>query len=176
MASQTTLGLDALEVIVDPYIDSSVFLASIKKETLLAHGGLWRVQIASAILEGARRGDYKIYTSFWTMTEVQRRNNKSVPFDQEELDEVNGLFREFMEHGWIESIELGREVAEKAQELGAKYGVKPPDCVHLASAMLSSAKVLFAWDNPWFSLFPKTGGMRRSEVERAVLGWTTYHL
>src|SRR5690606_12279274 len=55
---------------------------------------------------------------------------------------------------WLEGIEVGRLIGEKAQELGAKHGLSAADSVHLASAIHSGAKMLFAWDRNWMNRFP----------------------
>src|SRR5688572_3680085 len=141
MVSQPTLSIEEASPRIEaPYLDSSVCLAHIKGERLLAHGGLSRIQVTTAILEAARQGQFKIWTSFFTLAEVRRiRGSTSTP-SLAELRDVNQLFAEFLQHQWIEPLELGRSVGEKAQELGAIHSLSAADSVHLASAVLSGAK------------------------------------
>jgi predicted nucleic acid-binding protein len=151
---QAVLGLETMPEIDNPYLDSSVFIAHIKQETLPASGGLTRVQITRALLNGAAQGRFRIRTSFWTLAEVRRVRSAQEQLTADELPTVNSLFAEYFEHRWIEPVELGREIAEKAQTLGAIYGILPGDAVHLASAILSGSKLLMAWDKPFLAAFP----------------------
>ena len=47
-------------------------------------------------------------------------------------------------------IALDRPVAEKAQEVGAMYGIAGAHAVHLASAIVAGCNVLLVWDKPTF--------------------------
>src|SRR5262249_47184123 len=98
---------------------------------------------------------YKILTSFFTLAEVRRVRGSQERLQQDELENINQMFADFLEHEWIEPIELGRSVAEKAQTLGAIYGINPGDAVHLPSAIMGGAKMLLAWDRGWLNRIPE---------------------
>jgi predicted nucleic acid-binding protein len=101
-----------------PYLDSSVFLALVKREEIPCPGGLVRWQIAERILEDAASGEYNIFTSTATIAEVRRVRRQDQPLAPDELR----LVQEFFQHEYIQTIDVTREIAEKAQELGATYG------------------------------------------------------
>lgn len=148
--TQPSLPLDTLPPLTAPYLDASVFLAHIKEETIPCRG-MTRFEITTALFQGAELGKYKIYTSFLTIAEVRRLKESGKELTSDELPKINGLFTRFMENEWIVPIEIGRVVAEKAQELGATYGMSPTDAIHLASAIVAGCNVLMVWDKRKFS-------------------------
>lgn len=149
-SSQPSLCLPLLPPLDRPYFDASVFLAHIKEETLLARDGLSRFEITSALFTRAENGIFQIHTSFQTLAEVRRLRESHKELEPEELPLVNALFSKYLENGWILPIEVGRLVGEKAQELGALYGMSPTDAIHLASAIIGGCNVLLVWDKPTF--------------------------
>lgn len=96
-----------------PYLDSSVFVAYIKKEPLVADNGHTRWEIAYNVLRAAEASRFKVYTSTVTIAEVRRLKERNQTLDANELSLVQGLFQ----HSYIEPIEVSRDIAEKAQEL-----------------------------------------------------------
>jgi len=155
-AGQQSLGLQTLPPLTSPYVDSSVFLAHIKGETIPCRGST-RIEITRGLFHGAEAGRYKLYTSFLTLAEVRRLRESGKTLAPDELPQVNQLFARFLENAWLVPVELGRLVAEKAQTLGASYGMNPPDAVHLASAILAGCNVLMVWDKGRFSNLFSTG-------------------
>lgn len=151
------MDLKLLPPLETPYLDASVFLAHVKEEPHPAFNGRPRFEITTNILEGARQVKYVIYTSFLTIAEVRRLRESKKELDSSELLKINALFADFLEHEWIMPIEVSREIAEKAQELGAIYGMAPTDAIHLASAILNKCNVLMVWDKPRFSDLFKDG-------------------
>ena len=132
-----------------PYIDSSVFLAVIKKEAILCSNGLMRWQAAEHILREAERGRYQLYTSTITLAEVRRIRGRNIELTQTEFDTVSGFFR----NEYLRVSAVTREIAEKAQSLGARYGILPMDAIHLATAIHLRCDVLLVWDKPFSSQF-----------------------
>lgn len=147
---QAPLALETLPPLEKPYLDSSVFLAHIKQEDIPCRGTT-RAAITTGLFQGAEQGRYRIYTSFMTIAEVRRLRESGKELTGDELPAVNALFDRFLENQWIIPIEVGRAVAEKAQELGARFGMSPTDAVHLASAVLAGCNVLMVWDKGRFS-------------------------
>jgi len=151
---QGHLRLETLPPISDPYLDASVLLAHIKVEQILTGRGRTRAEITTALFEGAEQGRYKIITSTLTIAEVRRLRESGKELSPDELPAINALFKRFMEHEWIILVEVSRAVAEKAQELGAVYGMNPPDAIHLASAILTpGCSVLMVWDKSFSGKF-----------------------
>lgn len=125
-----------------PYLDSSVFFAHIKREEIDCGGGLQRWEVAYGILKDAESGVYKVFTSTVTLAEVRRIKVKDEELDENELEAVRNLFA----HEYISLIEVNREIGEKAQRLGAAYGITPMDAIHLATAIWWKCDVFLYWD------------------------------
>jgi len=151
---QAGLDLDILPTIRAPYFDASVFIAHIEQELYPAFEYRPRIAITLALFEAARNKQFQIFTSFFTWAEVRRIRGATDPLEPHELIEITQLFNEFMEREYIVPIEVNREVGEKAQELGATYGISPTDAVHLASAIIAGCPMLFLWDKGWEEKFP----------------------
>ena len=97
-----------------PYLDSSVFFALVKREQIVCPSGLSRWETAKHIFDDAESGKYKIFTSTATIVEVRRIHQRTETLDQAELRQI----QEFFQHQFILTIDVTREIAEKAQELG----------------------------------------------------------
>ncbi len=132
-----------------PYVDSSFFFAIIKKEEIQCPGGLMRWEIAERIVTDAERGDYYLHTSTITLAEVRRIREKREQLSQNEVATVQAFFQ----NEYIRLIEVSREVGEKAQILGAEYGINSMDAIHLGTAILWSCDVLLVWDKRFSSRF-----------------------
>ncbi len=150
-------GFTALPALKRPYFDASVFLAHLKQEATACRNTT-RFDITTRLFADAEAGKFQIYTSFITITEVRRlqitRGVFKQPLDASELATINGLFRKYLENAWIVPIEVGRLVAEKAQELGAQYDISTQDAIHLASAIIAGCDALLIWDKAFLSKFP----------------------
>jgi predicted nucleic acid-binding protein len=164
--SQTLLGLQLPPPLTTPYFDASVFLAHIKEETLPAYNGLTRVQITTGLFNQAEEGRFKIHTSIQTWAEVRRLRESRKELTADEAPKVNSLFTKYLENEWIVPIEVGRLVGEKAQQIGATYGMFPTDAIHVASAIIAGCNVLLVWDKPTFlSRLPQGSQPHIREIE-----------
>lgn len=132
-----------------PYLDSSVFFAHIKQEAIICPGGLMRWEIAKHIFEDAESGKYTIFTSTATIAEVRRIKERMEPLDLAELQQI----QEFFQRQFIQPIDVTREIAEKAQQLGAEHGINPIDAIHLATAIWWKCDVLLVWDKQFSRRF-----------------------
>ena len=132
-----------------PYLDSSVFFAWVKQEDIPAAGGLPRWEIVGRIFREAEAGQYPIYTSVAAIAEVRRIQNQSEPLAAVELAQI----RAFFQRSFIQTADVTREIAEKAQELGAAHGLTPIDAIHLATAILLGCDVLLVWDKRFSQRF-----------------------
>ena len=74
-----------------------------------------RWEITQHILNDAEAGHYDIYTSTATIAEVRRLQSRTDRSDEAELRQI----REFFQHQFIHTIDVTRQIAEKAQALGS---------------------------------------------------------
>lgn len=132
-----------------PCLDSSVFFALVKQEQITGPGGLTRWEIARRIFEDAESGKYTIFTSTITIAEVRRIRERTKPLDRKEIQQV----QRFLQRSFIQTIDVTREIAEMAQELGAEHGISPIDAIHLATAIWNGCDVLFVWDKRFSGRF-----------------------
>ena len=149
-SSQDMLPSDMPPLLTTPYLDASVFIAHIKEESIPCRGRT-RYEITTDLFEGARQQRYQIYTSFFTLAEVRRLRESRSELAENELPKINALFAEFLSHGWIVPVVLDRNVGERAQIIGANFGMSPADAVHMASAIEAGCNVLLVWDRGTFS-------------------------
>ncbi len=75
---------------------------------------------------------------------MRRIKVKNEVLNEDELKAV----RSFFAHEYIQLIEVNREIGEKAQRLGAAYGITPMDSLHLATAIWWECDVFLFWDKP----------------------------
>ena len=143
-------GFATVLSLTKPYFDSSVFIAHIRGETISCPDGSTRVETTTHLFEDAKGRKLTIFTSTVTIAEVRRMRHKKEPITDKEIAHINTFFAEFLEHEWMYPIEVTREIAEKAQRLGAQYGIDAMDSIHLASAIWNKCTVLFVWDKSTF--------------------------
>lgn len=123
---------------VRPYVDSSVFIAWLWGEV---NNGVDRKAVGTHIFKQAERGLFKLHISAFTLAEVHKKwklPRLTAPQDQQLIA--------FFEHEYIEIVDVDREVGERANELCRQFGLKPPDAIHVASALRANCEVLLAWD------------------------------
>jgi predicted nucleic acid-binding protein len=127
-----------------PYLESSVFIALIKGEVI---NTIDRGEIAQHILDGASADRWPIFTSTFTLAEVIKARNKPLltPAEEKKIDD-------FFKHEYIKLVILDREVAELARKLARSHALRPPDAVHLASAVKVRADELLMWDENDFPI------------------------
>lgn len=122
-----------------PYLDSSGFISFIKMEVVK---GIERGKIVKHILTNAARGDYPIYTSAFTLAEVNKL--RSQPRNTTDVSEE---ILAFFENEYIKLVDVDRRIGEEANHFCRQYGLYPADAVHLASALRAGCDVLLAWDD-----------------------------
>jgi len=142
-----------------PYLDSSVFISWVNNETDIE--GVDRKAIADGILNAARDGFFRVYTSTLTIAEVHKM--RSGPRLEE--DRANRLL-EFFQSDFILYVDVERRVAEAAHRLCREHGIYPCDGIHLAAALEAKCEVLLAWDDRFEKV--KHPGIRIEAPEMAV--------
>lgn len=143
---------------VRPYLDSGVFISWLRDSDVgpLADGSVGDRRPASEhVLLEAQNGNYKAVTSFFTMAEVYKKKGSPDYPGITLTDEQNGKILKYFENEWIEWVLLDRLVAEEANRLLLRYKaqkLRPPDAVHLASALRAKCDVFLTWDGPLLAI------------------------
>ena len=125
------------------HLDSSVYIAFLNGETIPAHGGLARVDIAELILDAGEAGLITIYTSTVTLVEVRRGDTSSPNSGQFRIDMIDELFRKSL----TRFVDVDRAVALTARQIANGYGIQTMDAIQVASAEAARCDELFIWDD-----------------------------
>lgn len=119
------------------YWDANVFLGWLKEEKD-------KVEACRDVLVSAQSGEVTIVTSAITLTEVvyvrNRPDESRLPVDQERK------LVAFFENEFIELWNAERKICEYAREIVWEYDVKPKDCIHAATALMSEVANLDTYD------------------------------
>jgi predicted nucleic acid-binding protein len=105
------------------YWDACTFLGWLKEEAD-------KVSACRGGIRAAERGDIQIVTSTLTLAEVLKLKGEE-PIPAADADRVRGFFG----NEYITLAMLNRPIAEMAQDLVWREGVKPKDAVHVATAL-----------------------------------------
>jgi predicted nucleic acid-binding protein len=127
---------------VKPYVDSSVFIAWIHKEVV---AGVDRFAIADHVIKKAERGEYPIYISALTLSEVHKLPRGTTPALTPEQDDM--IIR-FFQNDLFKVLPVDRDIGEAANRLCRDYGIHGNDATHLACALRAKCDVLLVWDRP----------------------------
>lgn len=119
-----------------PYLDSSVYIAAIKGEQ-------GRADVAKRILNDARNGSLQIVGSTFVIAEVLRGRSEPAPLTAEQERVID----EYVFHDYITWVEVDVSIALESRKLARRHGLKPPDAIHLASAIRGGADQLLRWDD-----------------------------
>lgn len=116
------------------YWDACAWIALIQKEKIAKPGSRIedREQMCRGVIEAAKKGNVEILTSALCLAEVCKNPGL---VQTQTSDKVAAFF----ERDFIFVINVDTAVGEKARELmmGGYAGLKPPDAIHLATALLS---------------------------------------
>lgn len=131
-----------------PYLESSVFIAWIKGESIAQTdaegkeiGRENRAEIAKHILSLAEAGQFHVYTSSITITEVHKGNHGK-PASGGDSNIID-----FFRSGFFKIVDVDRTIAESAHRWCRSLKLKPYDSVHLACALRAGCDVLLTWDS-----------------------------
>jgi predicted nucleic acid-binding protein len=127
-----------------PYLESSVFIALLKGEVV---GGIDRGEIAQQILDDGAHKRWDIFTSAFSLAEVIKDKKRPLLTPEEEKK-----IADYFKHEYIKLVTLDREVGEKARSLARYFSLRPPDAVHLASAIRAKCDELLTWDTGNFPM------------------------
>jgi predicted nucleic acid-binding protein len=100
-----------------------------------------RVAACRAALHDGEAGTTRPLTSAFTLAEVVRHGQRRL--NGQALAMIDGFFNQ----PWIRVVALDRNVSTEARRISWEYGLKPPDAVHIATAVFYGAKALFTYDD-----------------------------
>jgi predicted nucleic acid-binding protein len=107
-----------------------------------------RIEILSEYIAEAQKGKLCLVTSAFTLAEVVKVG-RALPEEDERI------IRDFFENPYILIQQLDRAVAEIARGIVRSHShIKPPDAVHIASAVVAEAPTLLTYDRE--HLIPKS--------------------
>ncbi len=105
-----------------------------------------------SVIRAAERGEVQLVTSAITLTEVIKLKGEP-PLTREHETRL----RNFFLHQYILVREVDRFTAEEARELIWRFGVKPKDSIHVATALRAGLTVLDTFDDGLIKLSGKLG-------------------
>ena len=93
---------------------------------------------------GAQQGKYVLYGSELLLLEVLVK-----PFQRQDLV-LETAFRQLLTNSReLSLLPLSRTVSERAGRLRAEHGIKTPDAIHLATALLAGCNFVVTNDSAW---------------------------
>lgn len=131
------------------HLDSSVYIAFLNGETIPAHGGLARVDLAELILDAGESGIISVSTSTVTIVEVRRGTNAVSVTEQSRIRMIDSLF----DRSLTRFVDVDRAVALTARRIANRYSINAMDAIQVASAEAAGCDELFIWDNRVVSKF-----------------------
>lgn len=140
------------------YWDACAWIAYIARETAipLKRGGTEnRFAMCEGVLRGARDGKFEIVTSAFTLAEVCR----SPQVSSSPVDNLPAFF----ERSYVLVVPVDLSIGRHAQTMQASglISLKPPDAVHLASALRAEVDQINSFDRKILDLdgkIPSRGG------------------
>ena len=133
------------------YWDACAWIAYIQKE-MPGPGKSFteqRYEMCRETLKRAELGEYEIATSAFTLAEVCKR-----PLDP---TSPGSNLSAFFDQPYIVVIPVDKQVGRHAQSLQLTLaGLKPPDAIHLASAIIWNVPIFHTFDGPLIDLTRKT--------------------
>jgi predicted nucleic acid-binding protein len=130
------------------YWDSCVFLSAIQQTA-------GRYAILKAILDCAAADRVVIVTSALTIAEVVKMDCGSADSAQMAKDAV--AIQQFFENDYLAIKNVDRIVAAQASDIVRQYGIKPPDAIHIVTALISKCDRLETYDERLLRLDNRIG-------------------
>jgi len=136
------------------YWDSCVFISCIEQTP-------GRFPILKTIIRDAQAGSLVLVASTLVIAEVVKLNG-STESEQQQAKRI----RDFFENDYIEVRTVDRLTAELAVKISREHGLKPPDAIHVATAILHECDCLQTYDG-------ETGGAGKLLAFDGKIGWPT---
>lgn len=99
-----------------------------------------RVEICNAIIEAAKRGEIKLYTSYLSLCECAKVKG-------EYASEAEELIRDFFKNSYIIPVSVDDKVSRITRNLVRENGLDVRDAIHLATAFALKADEFQTWDD-----------------------------
>lgn len=117
------------------YLDTSVYIAAFKNES--------GREVSGHILRAARQGRISIVASTFVMAELVHGSGRLDPMTSGQ----DTIIEKTLVSSRIDFIELDMDIALQARRIAREHGLKPPDAVHIATALQADADVFLSWDD-----------------------------
>ena len=124
------------------HLDSSVYIAFLKGETIPAHGRMNRVDLAQLIFDAGEAGLLTVFTSTVTLVEVRRGTDSLSVSEQSRISLIDSLF----DRSSTRFVDVDRALALSARRIANRYAISTMDAVQVASAEATYCSELFIWD------------------------------
>ncbi|MBI3464998.1 MAG: PIN domain-containing protein [Planctomycetes bacterium] len=105
------------------YWDSCVYISCIEETP-------GRFPVLSSLIELAKKGEIVFVASAFVIAEVTKLDRPDLT-SKEQAQRI----RDFFENDYIKVRGVDRRTSEEAAEISRIYGLKPPDAVHVATAI-----------------------------------------
>lgn len=128
------------------YWDSCVFLSRFQRT-------VGRIDTIEKITDAAEKGQVKLLISTYSLSEVARitpskdSQGKEIVITEEQIEQELQLISGYFENDYIITKPLTQVISEMAREYVAKFGLKPGDAVHVATAIFWDVPVLHTYDD-----------------------------
>ena len=127
------------------YWDSCVFISCIQHDAA-------RFGILGAIVEEAKSEKVILVASTMVIAETVKLSGDAQLWKQE-CDKI----RAFFDNEFIEIVDVTKEIGESAANICREHGLKPPDAIHVATALKYGCKCMHAYDGQLLALNGKVG-------------------
>jgi predicted nucleic acid-binding protein len=138
------------------YWDSVVFISLLQRTA-------GRYEVLDTIVAAAVRAEIGIVTSAFTMAEVVKLTG--LPLLEPQIEK---LIVDFFENDYIVIRNVDRFVSERSRPLIRDLNIKPPDAIHLATALLSKVAVLYTYDHDLLRWNGQVDGLRIEQPVQAI--------
>lgn len=119
------------------YWDACTFISRIQ-------GDVGRIADLEFITDEAAAGKVQIVTSALSIAEACHiRRDCSA---DEKLRDIEAIGK-FFDNDYIHVIQLTRKIATEAAKIAVQQGLKPPDAIHLATAIGSNCQIVHTYDD-----------------------------
>jgi predicted nucleic acid-binding protein len=124
---------------IRPYIDANVYIAMLQGSSAKDPE---KARISAEILYLGERGELSVHASTFIEAEVIKPPGEEKPITPEQEAMIEGYF----DKDFIVWLEVDRVIARKARKLARDHGMKPPDAVHVATALRAGCDQFLTWD------------------------------